>query len=60
MGVIPDDERLIDVSLGGEGYDIVAAAQLGEGVTLGVSLQLHTTLASLHVHCTCTMHTGSS
>ena len=37
----PDDEGLMLVALSGEGNDIVAAAQLGKGVTLGIPFQFY-------------------
>ena len=42
LQVSPDDERLLLVALGGESNDVVAAAELGEGVALWIPLQLNT------------------
>ena len=42
LQVSPDDEGLLLVALGGECNDVVAAAELGKGMTLWIPLQLNT------------------
>ena len=49
----PDNQGLLGVALRGEGDDVVTAAQLCKGMTLGVALELHASSACLAVHHTC-------
>ena len=53
-GMVPDNEGLVDVALCCECNDVVAAAQLGKSVALGVALELHTAAACLDIHNPCT------
>ena len=50
---VPDNEGLVDVALCRECNDVVAAAQLGKSVALGVALELHTATACLDIHNPC-------
>ena len=52
-GSAPDNQRLVDVSPGCEGDDVVAATQLREGVCLGVLLQFHAACTIVNVHHAC-------
>ena len=50
---LPDDQGLLLIPLCGEGNDVVTAAELCKGMTLGVPFQFNTATGSCTVHDAC-------